>query len=82
MLSRYSTNDPSPQDKPSFRYVFFHIGAGGREIIQILTEISNPMIFSRIYSELVERLVKTPKKDEDVVFVNPGAESPVLETIS
>ena len=53
-------------DKPSYRFVFRNIGAGGREIVQILTDNSNPLFFSRIFDDLTNRLIVT-SKHRDVV---------------
>ena len=38
------------------------IGAGGREIIQILTDNSNPVLFSMIYNDLVKLLIEDTNK--------------------
>ena len=65
-------------DKPSYRYVFMNIGAGGREIVQILTDNSNPLLFSKIFDELTSLLITT-SKNGDVVTNPTRADSSVIE---
>lgn len=60
------------QDIPKYRYVFKHCGAGGREILQILHENSNPIMFEKIYKMLVNELVdiKGSRKKQGLLISN------------
>ena len=47
--------------------MFRSIGAGGRELIQVLMSNTNPVIFTRIFDELTFRLVTKASMDVEVV---------------
>ena len=54
-------------NRPRYQYVFRSIGAGGRELIQVLMSNTNPVIFTRIFDELTFRLVTKANMDVEVV---------------
>ena len=66
-------------NKPSYRFVFMNIGAGGREIVQILTDNSNPLLFSKIFNDLTSMLITTTKNDNIVENLNTKTETSVIE---
>ena len=67
-------------NRPRYQYVFKSIGAGGRELIQVLMGNTHPVIFTRIFDELTFRLVTKASMDVEVIKNQYSAESPDSES--